>query len=234
MNCFLEREIKGDLDLIKRHIKKVEYELLTFDIETYYPEEFVHLYETYQRLMRIYTDNSSDVIEDALDFYIKRRNKLYRIKDKLKDNMDSLFGGNRRKYEKLIYTYEDIIKQYKALYETVRYLEVKTIKKLDISEVAKIDCIEIKNFELYKEILNQFQSHFNCSLIGHHYKDKDNNVSHAAFTIKSREVRVKFNKDIEFNIVFKNEKVMSNGEIVLVGNKDMIKKHRINFKNDSM
>ncbi|HID0768191.1 TPA: hypothetical protein ACXDAZ_002721 [Clostridium botulinum] len=233
MNSFLEKEIKEDLDLIKEHIEKVENELLNFDIETYYPEEFVHLYETYQRLMRIYTDNPSNVIKDALDFYIKRRDILYKIKHNLKNNMNSLFNGNRKNYKKLIYTYDYIIKQYKALYETVRYFEVKAIKNIDISEVVKIDYIEIKNFELYKEIINQYQSHFSCSLIGNYNRDELNNIEYADLVIKGRKVIVKFNENIEFNIVFKNEKVISNGKI-LVGNKVVIDENGIKFKNDLM
>ncbi|MBY6942943.1 hypothetical protein HYI03_18260, partial [Clostridium botulinum] len=98
---------------------------------------------------------------------------------------------------------------------------IKTIKKLDISEVVKIDYIEIKNFELYNEIINKYQSHFNCSLMGYYRKDKKNNVNYAAIEIKGREVRVEFNNNTEFNVLFKHEKVMSNGEIILVGNKDI-------------
>ncbi|WP_125154462.1 hypothetical protein [Clostridium rectalis] len=221
MNCFLEREIKSDLDLIKRHIKKVEYELLTFDMETYYPEEFIHLYEIYQRLMRIYTDNYNSAIENALNFYIKRRNVLYRIKYNLKNNMNSLFNGNRKNYKKLIYTYENIIREYKDLYESIRNIQIDKIKKLFYSEIKKIDHIELKDIETLKEIIDSYNKKEDNI-----YSCKDKNINfinyinkleldfvqdtdliglyHYNLICKGRYIPIRFNKDIEFNIVFKN------------------------------
>lgn len=215
MNNFLEREIKDDLDLIKEHIEKVEGELLNFDMKTYYPEEFVHLYETYQRLIRIYTDNPSSIIEEALNFYIKRRDILYKIKYSLKNNMDSLFDGNRKNYKKLIYTYDYIIKQYKALYETVRYFEVKIIKKSHSSEIKYIESKDVETLEEIIDFYNKKEDQLYC------YKDEKINfinklrldcvqdtdlIAHYHYNLiyMGRFIPVKFNKDKEFNIVFKN------------------------------
>ncbi|BAO04919.1 uncharacterized protein CBO05P1_200 [Clostridium botulinum B str. Osaka05] len=244
MNSFLKREIKDDLDLIEKHIEKIENELLGYPD----PKQIIHLYETYERLINVYRNNhvSNNMNKNDLNFYIRRRNTLKEIKKKLRERMDYLFNDDKKIYKKLIYTYENMIRQYEVLYDVVRIIQVNIIQKLDVIE---IDYIEIKDIELLKEIISYYNDKFKKSAVlkpnftsnieiindglDFTYNEYDNKTD-VRLKLKGRFIFVKFNKNKEFNIVFKNEKVTSNGEKVLVGNKVMIKKHRINFKNDPM
>ncbi|EQB4340329.1 hypothetical protein ACYJ2U_001778 [Clostridium botulinum] len=243
MNSFLEREIKDDLDLIKEHIEKIENELLGYPD----PKQIIHLYETYERLINVYRNNhvSNNMNENDLNFYIRRRDVLKKIKKKLRERMDYLFSEDKKTYKKLIYTYENMIRQYEVLYDTVRIIQVDKIHKFNISEVVEIDFIEIKNIELLKEITSYYNDRFKKSValkpnftsdfeiindgLEFTYNEYDSKID-VRLKFKDRFIFVKFNKDFEFNIVFKNEKVISNGKI-LVGNKVAIDQNGIYFNN---
>lgn len=205
---FLNEEIQKDLDLVERHIEKVEKELL----ENNYSKQFVHLYETYERLLRVYNNNKSlkDCTKSELDFYIKRRDILQSIRNKMRVELGFLFDGDRKTYKKLIFTYENIISKYKELYNGVRNIQITMIKNINLLKVHEIKYIEIKDHETATEIVNYYNNSFSRTLSGKfsnfnytELKIVYDNSMELGFLLQNKFIPIELNEKTEFDIVLK-------------------------------
>lgn len=219
MNSFLEREIKADLDLIEKHIIVTEGDLLQFtvtDVNIDDVSDFIHLYETYERLINIYMNNCNvnNIDKNIFTFYVARRVLLKEIKKNLKRNMKVLFNINKKYYKKIIFTYERIIDKYKQLYNIVEDMKVKIIHRFNMEELLQIEYISIRSIDDLKELIKLYNNTYRIAIKGGiteiHVNDlktrfdTDNKIKNIRLIIRGREIPVILDNTIEFDIKFKN------------------------------